>query len=168
MELLTQLGINWPLLIAQTVNFMIVLGVLTALVYRPLLNLIEERRERVRRAMEQAEQSEAEAVKMAERRREHLKHIDEEGGLLLAEARRKAERLREQTLEQARREAAAIVEQGRTDLTRERAEALREIQDTLGQAVVALTQKLLEREWSEADQKNALQKIADDIPALLK
>ena len=52
MELLTKLGINWQLLLAQIVNFLIVLGVLGIFVYKPILNLLDARSERIRKSMD--------------------------------------------------------------------------------------------------------------------
>ncbi|PIR50188.1 F0F1 ATP synthase subunit B, partial [Candidatus Peregrinibacteria bacterium CG10_big_fil_rev_8_21_14_0_10_54_7] len=68
MELLTKLGINWQLLLAQIVNFAIVVGVLSFFLYKPLLNLIDTRRERIRKAMEDAQRIENQAKEMEELR----------------------------------------------------------------------------------------------------
>ncbi|HLD63425.1 MAG TPA: F0F1 ATP synthase subunit B [Candidatus Peribacteraceae bacterium] len=167
-QLLAKLGVNWPLLIAQMVNFLIVLGVLTALVYKPLLRLIDQRTERIRKAMEDAKRSEEEMLKLQERRRAELKRIDEESGRLLAEARKKAEVVNAELLQKAHAEAEAVIAKGRQELRQERAEALQEVKDVLSQAVVTLTEKLLEREFTDADQKKAVSSLHDSIPTLLK
>ena len=57
MELLTKLGVDWKLLIAQIVNFTILVSVLTYFVYRPLLDLLDARRERIRKAVEDENES---------------------------------------------------------------------------------------------------------------
>ncbi|MFA5800107.1 MAG: hypothetical protein WC840_04070, partial [Candidatus Peribacteraceae bacterium] len=78
MELLTKLGINWQLLLAQIVNFLIVLGVLGAFVYKPILNLLDARTERIRKAMEDAKRIENQAKEMEEQRQRALRKLDQE------------------------------------------------------------------------------------------
>lgn len=105
-ELLHQLGIDWKLLVAQGVNFLILLGVLTVFVYRPLVRVMEERRKKIELGLKGAEEverrlKEAEAVKlvkMAEGDKaaaEMVGAAEKEGrkrlGELLAEAQKKAE-----------------------------------------------------------------------------
>ena len=46
-QLLSQLGINWELLVSQAVNFALLLIVLRLFVYKPLLKLLHDRRARI-------------------------------------------------------------------------------------------------------------------------
>jgi len=168
MELITKLGVNWQLLLAQIVNFMIVLGVLSYLVYRPLLNLLDERRERIRKSLEEAKRVEEESRKMDQIRQEQMKQIDEQSGVILSEARQKAEAIRHDLLEQARKEAQEILDRGRAQLQSERTQALDEMQGALGKIIVQLTEKLLQREFTPADQKKLLHTVEQSLPTLLK
>jgi F-type H+-transporting ATPase subunit b len=52
MELLTTLGIDWQLLLVQLLNFGILIVVLSVLLYRPVIRMIDDRRERIRKSME--------------------------------------------------------------------------------------------------------------------
>ena len=54
-QTLQTLGIYWPKLVAQMINFAIVLFVLWKFAYRPVLALLEDRRRRIAEAMENAE-----------------------------------------------------------------------------------------------------------------
>jgi len=57
-ELLTQLGVDWKLLLTQGVNFLILLVVLTVFVYRPLVRVMEERRKKIELGLKGAEEVE--------------------------------------------------------------------------------------------------------------
>ena len=78
MELLAKLGINWELLIAQIVNFLIVVGVLGYFVYKPILNLLDSRTERIRKSVEDARKIENQVKEMEALRTEEMKKLDEE------------------------------------------------------------------------------------------
>jgi len=55
--LFTQLGINWKLLLAQGINFGLLLVVLAKFVYRPLLKLMKEQREKIEFGLKGAEEA---------------------------------------------------------------------------------------------------------------
>lgn len=56
-ELLSQLGINWKLFLSQTVNFFILLLVLTFFVYKPLIKIIKERNKKLEEGLEKAKEA---------------------------------------------------------------------------------------------------------------
>ena len=49
------LGINLPTLIAQIVSFVILFGLLSLVAYKPLMKILDERSNKVKESMEQAE-----------------------------------------------------------------------------------------------------------------
>jgi F-type H+-transporting ATPase subunit b len=56
-QLLSQLGINGGLLLSQAVNFVLLLIVLRVFVYKPLLTLLHDRRERIEGGLVKAEEA---------------------------------------------------------------------------------------------------------------
>lgn len=116
-ELFYQLGVNWRLLVSQGVNFLILLLALTFVAYKPLLELMDDRKKRIEiglRGAEEAERrlSEIEKIKsaaIAEAEAKALKIIgdsEKTAGLrsreIVQEAGKKAE--------EALKEAAEIAE----------------------------------------------------------
>lgn len=168
MELLAKLGINWQLLLAQVVNFAVVLGVLTLFLYRPILRVLDERRERIRRSLEDAQRLEEETKQLGILRLERLKKIDAECGTLLERAKVDAERLRQETLDRARTEAQAIVTRGRATVREEHEKALSELQAVLARAVTRLLEKILEREFTPADHERLVVRLREHIPSALR
>jgi F-type H+-transporting ATPase subunit b len=53
---LEQLGINWGLLIAQLFNVILIVWLLTMMLYRPVLNMLNERTRRIQESLRDAEQ----------------------------------------------------------------------------------------------------------------
>ena len=79
-ELFATFGVNWKLLLAQAVNFGLLLTVLTYFLYKPVLKIIDERREKV-----------AEGVRKAEAATRRLQEAKTEGEGMVGEAARQAE-----------------------------------------------------------------------------
>lgn len=168
MELLTKLGINWQMIVAQIINFFILLWVLNKFIYKPFLALLDQRSERVRKAMADADNLEEKTRALESERQTRLKQIDEEAGQLLAEARKQAEVIEKDLIEKARRESDRLIEQGRQEIDRERKRALQDLQKAAAAAIVTLTETLLRREFKSDDQQKIMKEIEQKIPALLK
>lgn len=167
MELLTKLGINWQLLIAQIVNFAIVVGVLTYFVYKPLLNLLDARRERIRKSMEDAERIENQAKEMEEMRQQHLKKLDAEAGVLFEQARKQAEVIQKELIASAKKEAEHMIEGASKRIEEERRQMLEEVLQTVHRVVLKMTEKILEREFGPEDQKRIAESLQRELPRLM-
>lgn len=168
MELLAKLGVDWKLLLAQIVNFAILVGVLGFFVYRPLLDLLDARRDRIRRAMEDAKKIEEQTKALEEHRRKELQKIDQESGVMLEQTRREAEKVRQELLAAAERETEGLLAKGRRQLEEERSRVFHDVQGTLAMTIVQLTTKILQREFSDKDQERLLASLEKDIPTLLR
>lgn len=168
MELLSKLGIDWKLLLAQVVNFGILLGVLTAFVYRPLLDLLDARRERIAKAMEDAGRIEGQKKEMEQIRIKELQKIDQEAGAFLERAKEQAEKMKADILQVASKEAEGLLAKGKQQLEGERARVMGEVQMILTKVILEMTEKILEREFSPDDEKRLMNTLAKDLPALLR
>ena len=76
-ELVKQFGIDWKLLLAQMVNFGILLFVLHRFAYGPILNILRERRKKIEEGITAAEES-----------KNKLAVIEKQGEELLSNARK--------------------------------------------------------------------------------
>lgn len=81
-ELFAVFGVNWKLLLAQVVNFGVLLGLLTYFLYKPVLRIIDERQRKI-----------AEGVKTAEAAAQRLLEATAEGDGIVGSAAREAEAL---------------------------------------------------------------------------
>ncbi len=167
MEILHTLGIDWSLLLAQVVNFGIILFILKKFLYRPLLNLIETRRMMVKKTIENAREADRLKEEMERSRADVLRKADEEAGELLSRARKDAEAMRGQLTETAQHQADQILQKGRKQLDDERQHALIEVQEKVATVVMKATEKILDREFTEADQKRILADLQKNLPQLL-
>lgn len=106
--LLTPLGINAGLLVAQVVNFLLIAGLLSFFIWRPAVNMLDARSAKIQKGLEDAaaaakarQNAETEAEKvLAEARAERQK--------LLEEARAQADELKKQLESEARQDADRI------------------------------------------------------------
>ena len=168
MELLSKLGIDWALLIAQIVNFSILVGVLSFFVYKPILNVIDARREKIRKAMEDAKSIENQKKEMEVHRAAELHRIDLECGAFMEKTKQQAEKMKQEILASARGEADAALAKGRKQLDDERSRVFADVQTVLSSMIIKMTEKIIEREFSKADQDRILASLEKELPSILK
>ncbi len=168
MEILNTLGINWGVLVAQMVNYGILLVALTVLLYRPILKLLDERRDRIAKSMEDARKIEHQLKEMETSRKASMKELDQKSSALLAEAKRQADMSRTELMKAAEQEVASLLERGKQQLEEEKRKMLSDLEKTVAKATVTLAGKILEREFTAADQTRLIGSLQKDIPALIK
>ncbi|HEM61607.1 MAG TPA: ATP synthase F0 subunit B, partial [Chloroflexi bacterium] len=99
------LGINLGYLISQMVNFLLLLVILWIFLYKPIVRLLDRRREKIKTDLEEAERARSQAEGARQQYEKQLEEAKEERRSILAQAREQAEKMREEVLETARAEA---------------------------------------------------------------
>ncbi len=125
--------INWFTVIAQAINFLILVWLLKRFLYKPILHAIDEREKGIATQLAQAEAKKAEA----QRDRDDFQHkneaFDHERAALLKKATDEAKAERQRLLDEARKDADS--------LRAKRQDALRNEQRNLSQEIIRWTQK---------------------------
>lgn len=164
-DTLTQLGISWPKLIAQMVNFAIILFVLWKFAYRPVLKLLEERRQRVAEAMANAEKAKADLARAEGARQEILNQANAQATKLIEEARAAAARVQEVETQKAIAAAKDIVEKARQATEAEHARMLADLRREVGRLVVATTGRVVGKTLTPDDQQRLANEATRELAA---
>lgn len=164
-ETLQTLGIQWPKLIAQLINFAIVLFVLWKWAYKPVLQMLELRRTKIAESVANADKIKQELARTEQARQEILAKADSEANKLIEEARAAAARLLEQETQKAVAAANQIVTKAReaneAELARMKAELRREV----GRLVVATTAKVTGKILTVEDHQRLVNEASQQIAA---
>ena len=160
-----QFGVDWPHFIAQLLTMLVVLYVLNRYAYKPLLDLLEERRRRIAESMAQAEQVKQELAKAQEAREKIIADAGKQAQQLIDEARAAAQRQGDQQLQQAIAQAEALIAKAReaTDLDRQR--MLTELKHEVGRLVVETTAKVTGKVLTPDDQRRLAEETAKQMAA---
>jgi F-type H+-transporting ATPase subunit b len=102
-QLLDQLGINWDLLLSQGVNFILLLIVLRIFLYKPLLKLLRERREKIEGGLMKAEEAEIRLHEVDEIGKKKIREAEGEAFNILKKTETDAKTLEAKLLAEAQR-----------------------------------------------------------------
>lgn len=125
--------IDWFTVIAQVVNFLILVWLLKRFLYKPILNAVDAREKKVADELKNADAKEAEAQKEKDEFKHKNKEFDQQRNALLKKAKEDAKAERQRLLEEGRREAS--------DLKAKQQEALRNEGQSLSQEIGRRTQQ---------------------------
>ena len=143
MEALKPLGIDPALMIAYLVNFVLLLFLLRLFLYRPILKMLAERRQRIQESLEEADKVRQEAeIQRSEYQRE-LEEARETSQEAASRATREIERRRDDILAEARKDAEQVREQALQQIEVERLQAMTEIQHQVADLAVELARKVV-------------------------
>jgi F-type H+-transporting ATPase subunit b len=125
--------ISWFTVVAQVVNFLILVWLLKRFLYQPILHAIDERERGIASQLAQAEAKKAEAQKERDDFQRKNEVFDQERAALLAKSTDEAKAQRQRLLDEARKDADA--------LRAKRQDALRNEQRNLSREIIRWTQK---------------------------
>lgn len=157
-EVIEYLGINWPKLIAQLVNFALVLIILRKFAYKPVLQMLDERRQRIAESVANADKIKAELARTEASRQEILDKANTQANKLIEEARAAAARVQETETQKAIAAAEQIIAKAREAAAQDHARMLAELKREIGRLVVATTGRVTGKILTPEDQK----RLAED------
>jgi F-type H+-transporting ATPase subunit b len=153
-------GVDWVHLGAQIVSFSIVCAVLYALAYKPILRLLEARRQQIATGLANAEKIKAELERIAAERRTVLLQAEAEGKQLIEDARMAAARVGAQETQKAIAVAEQVVIRAREATERERARMLAELRREVGRLVVQTTASVTGKILTAEDHRRLAEETA--------
>ena len=157
-----QLGINLPGLITQIVSFVILFAILSKLLYKPLVNLLDQRAEKITAGLEAAERAKEEASKSEDSIRIQLEEARSEGQRLIAQARETAEKLREEEIIKVKGEIEAERVRAQTNIERERDAAIEELRREFGVLAISAAEKVVKSTLDEEKNRELISSVLEE------
>jgi len=140
---IADLGINLPVLIAQLVNFTILLVVLRMVAWGPLTKMLDERRERIAESLSAADQAKAQAAESERQIQDQIDASRREGQALVAQAQEIAARIQAEARTQAQADADAMLGRARNEIQLERDQAISELRKEFADLTIAAAEKVI-------------------------
>ena len=157
------LGISLFGLIAYAINFTILVVLLRVLLYRPVKQLLDNRKQRIAEGLDAAERAAADA---AEQRAGFERELDEARGTAQAEVAKlaqQAEQVRHEVLQAAEQEAAEIKARAREEMEQERRQAAAELEQQAAELAMAISRKVVGAALDQAAQRRLVDQFVGEL-----
>jgi F-type H+-transporting ATPase subunit b len=151
------------LMIWTIVCFLIALWVLKRYAFGPIQKMIDERRERIRRSLEDAEEAREEARRLLEEHRSLIGQARGEAEQILAEARRVADAQRERVKEETEADRQRRLEETRRQIEAETQRALGQIRAEVAELTLVATSKVTGKVLDDADHRRLIEEAISGL-----
>ena len=135
--------IDWFTVIAQLINFIILVFLLKRFLYQPILSTMEKRQKYIESQWQEAERHREKAKQEASSYRRQRQQLNERRNALMSEAKEKAEHHRQTLVKNARDEVDQIREKWHASVRRKQRLFFDRLQQKVSEQIVEVTRKIL-------------------------
>jgi len=158
-------GVDWSHLIAQIISFSIVCFLLHRFAYKPILKMLENRRQQIAQGIADSEKIKAELAQTEIQRQEVMVKADARANKVIEEAHTAAARVNEQETQKAIAAAEQIIAKSREAAAQEHARMLAELKREVGRLVVQATAKITGKVLTADDQRRLAEETSKQLAA---
>jgi F-type H+-transporting ATPase subunit b len=151
------------LMIWTIVAFLVTLFVLKKFAFGPIQQMIDERRERIRRSIEEAEHARSEARRLLEEHRALIGQARGQADQILSEARKVAEAQRQRVKEETEADRQRRLEETKRLIEAETQRALQQIRAEVADLTLIATAKVTGKVLDDADHRRLIEDAIKDL-----
>jgi F-type H+-transporting ATPase subunit b len=160
---LENLGINLGMLVSQLVNFTLMVVLLTMLLYKPILRMLNERKDRIAKSMADVDEARAAAARAQLDYDRHIAEAQRKAQEIIGHSAQAGEKVRIEIEAGARREAEVIRQKAHDEATAEKARILSEVQNQIAGLSMAATERVLGRAVDQNTQRQLIDQFLAEL-----
>lgn len=163
MEILKNFGFDLPMLVAQIINFLIIFFVLKRFLYKPVMNMVKTREDKIAQGLEQAEQARIKLEETLEEEKRILSKAQTQAKELIEEAKTQAQTLSLQIEANAKVQTEKMLIDARAQMAHDATEIEKRISAKISMLAANILTKSLKGVFTEKDQKVIITKALKSI-----
>jgi F-type H+-transporting ATPase subunit b len=155
---------DYGLLFWTGLVFCLLLFLLAKYAWKPILNAVNAREQKIQEALDLADKTRAEMQELQAENEKILKEARSERDALIKDAQEIANKLVDEAKNKAKIEASKIVESAKVSISMEKAAALTDLKNQLASYSLSIAEKIVRGDLASDEKQKALaNKLADDI-----
>ncbi|MBI2034973.1 MAG: F0F1 ATP synthase subunit B [Candidatus Levybacteria bacterium] len=143
MEIINNLGIDPLLLVAQGVNFLIILYILKRFAYKPILSMLKSREDTIRKGIKQAEDARILLEKTQEKEKQILKKAQAEAKMMIEKTKEEQIKIIQDAREKGKLDMDLLLEEARKQIAFETKEAEKKLTVHISEIAMLFLKKSL-------------------------
>ncbi|MFA8438354.1 F0F1 ATP synthase subunit B [Bacillaceae bacterium YX66] len=150
-------------IIAQLLIFLILLALLRAYAWKPLMGIMKQREEHISSEIETAEKNRAEAERFLAEQQSELKKTREEAQTMIENAKQLGENQGKEIIANAKNEAERIKKEAVAEIEREKEAAINSLKEQVASLSVMIASKVIEKELDEKAQAQLIDEYLKEV-----
>jgi F-type H+-transporting ATPase subunit b len=157
-------GVDVPKLLFQVINFLLLLYLLNRFLFKPVLKLLDERESRIKKGLEDAEAAARDRELAQAEREAALDEARKEAQAMIARATKIADDSKAEILAEAKAQAEKVTARATEEITAEKDRAMAELRATVADLALEAASRLVRKEMDTPTQR----KMVEDFLAEVK
>lgn len=158
-----EFGLKPSLIVAQGINFILVMIVLWKFAVKPVVTTLDERQQKIADGLQYAEEMKTQLAEAERERAEKIKEAAQDAQRILSEAREQSKEMIEQKTQEAANQAESIIRKASEATELERQKMLSDVRQEVARLVVATSSRVLAKELSDADKQSFSDAAAKEL-----
>jgi F-type H+-transporting ATPase subunit b len=158
-----KLGIEPKLLLAQLINFAIIVVVLNKLLYKPILDMIAKRKKEIAEGVAITEKMRVEEEKFKEKQEKAMDKARSDAVAIIEEAKKQAKEVEKELVAQAHTQAAAVITRAKAEAVEIEKEAQASLRKQSVELAVTMSKRLLSSIMNAKEQHAFIEKRVKDL-----
>ena len=156
--------INPGLGIWTSVVFVLLVLVLGKFAWKPLLQSLKDREDKIRDSLEQAERARAEAAELIKQNERNMARAGEEYQRVVQEARAMGEKMKEEIVNKARTQAQQELHNAKEEIQRDVDAAKQQLRTEVADLAIKAAEKILDENLDAGKQKKIIDNVLNELP----
>ena len=156
-------GVDPFKLLFQVVNFLLLLYLLNRFLFKPVLKLLDERESRIRKGLEDAEAAARDRELAKAERDAALDEARKEAQAMVARANKIADDSRAEILAEAKDQAEKVTARAREEITAEKDRAMAELRATVADLALQAASRLVRSEMDSPTQRRLVEEFLTEV-----
>ena len=163
MEVLENFGVQPVLLLAQIVNFVILLFLLKKFAYKPIMKVLDERKHKIETSVKQAQEIQKQLEETKASQKKIIAGAEEESTKIIEETKEAAKKLQEETLAETSKKVEEVLSKNKEALSLEREKMVSEVKESMANLVAETTKRVLNKTLTNTDNEDLVKKSLKDL-----
>lgn len=160
MEALSSLGIDWKSLIAQVINFLILLFVLSKLLYKPLVGMLDQRKKSIAKGIADAKAAETRLAEVEQEASKKIKEAVANANNIVEKASKEAAKEAANIIEDAKAKSVQLIEKANENALKRQNEIMSEVKKELADIVETAVVKIIQKQPTKESIDQAIKDLS--------
>lgn len=156
--------INPGLIVWTIITFVLLVAVLSKYAWKPLLQALHEREDKIRSALEQAEKARAEAAELLKQNERNMARAEEEYQKTIREGKALAEKLKEEIVNKAKQQAQRELQMAKEEIQRDIDAAKQQLRSEVADLAIRAAEKILDETLDQQRHKKLVDNFLNQLP----
>ena len=162
---ISALGFNLPALIAQLINFLLLLLIFRMLLYKPLLKMLDERKKRIQEGLDASDEAKRRLSQTEQEVAKELEKARQQGQEQIARAQQIAARIQEEARQGARQEADQLLARAKNEIDLQRDSAIAELRREFAGLTITAAERVIKEELDPEKHRRLIQEVLAEAPS---